>query len=258
MTDARSRGNIVAANAPRSENPAETRRSPGRSRRRTPAPTRSRPRRRRPPPRSRCRRRRRARASCCSCPRPCRSPTRPTDPTTEFWPDGIASDTPTPGDDQRHDQLPVGHVRLGDQRDPGHADGLQHQAADHERPLADPVGERSGDRRDGHERGRPRQQPQPGLERRRSPSTVCSSCAKKNTPVNSDANVKNIAALPAAKPRERKKRIGSIGSAARSSHATNAATSSAPASQRAEHLRAPPACAVAAHQGEDDAERAAP
>jgi hypothetical protein len=41
--------------------------------------------------------------------------------------------------------------------------------------------------------------------------------------------VKKIAALPAEKDRERKKRIGSIGSRARSSHATNATTSSAPA-----------------------------
>ena len=40
--------------------------------------------------------------------------------------------------------------------------------------------------------------------------------------------MKKIAALPAENARERKKRIGSIGSRARSSQATNAATSSAP------------------------------
>ncbi len=65
------------------------------------------------------------------------------------------------------------------------------------------------------------------------PSPVCISCAKKNTQLNSEANVKKIAALPAEKPRERKKRIGSIGSRARSSHATNAATSSTPAASEA-------------------------
>ena len=41
--------------------------------------------------------------------------------------------------------------------------------------------------------------------------------------------MKKIAALPAEKARERKNRIGSIGSRARSSQATNAATSSTPA-----------------------------
>ena len=41
--------------------------------------------------------------------------------------------------------------------------------------------------------------------------------------------MKKIAALPAENARERKKRIGTIGSAARSSQAMNAATSTAPA-----------------------------
>ena len=52
--------------------------------------------------------------------------------------------------------------------------------------------------------------------------------ARKKTPQNSEATAKKIAALPAENARERKKRIGSIGSGARSCHATNAATSSAP------------------------------
>ena len=41
--------------------------------------------------------------------------------------------------------------------------------------------------------------------------------------------MKKIAALPAEKARERKKRIGTIGSAARSSQAMNATTSTTPA-----------------------------
>ena len=55
---------------------------------------------------------------------------------------------------------------LGDQREPGHArPPAASSPADHQRPLADPVRQGSGDRRDGHERGRPRQQPQPRAER---------------------------------------------------------------------------------------------
>jgi hypothetical protein len=65
------------------------------------------------------------------------------------------------------------------------------------------------------------------------PSPVWRNWAKKKTAPNSDANVKKIAALPAENARERKKRIGSIGSRARSSHATKAATSSDPAASAA-------------------------
>ena len=69
------------------------------------------------------------------------------------------------GDDQRHQQLRVGDAGLGDQRDPGHPAGLDQQAADHQRPLADPVGQRAGDRGDQNEGAGPRHQPQPGVER---------------------------------------------------------------------------------------------
>ena len=60
-------------------------------------------------------------------------------------------------------------------------------------------------------------------------TAVCRNWAKKNTPVNSEAKVRKIAALPAEKARERNSPIGSIGSRARSSQATNATTSAAPA-----------------------------
>ena len=51
---------------------------------------------------------------------------------------------------------------------------------------------------------------------------------RKNTPQNSEPTAKKAAPLPAEKARARKKRIGSIGAAARSSQATNAASSTAP------------------------------
>ena len=54
---------------------------------------------------------------------------------------------------------------LSDHREPGQADGLQREAGGHQRALADPVGQRTGDRGDGHERRRPRQQPQARAER---------------------------------------------------------------------------------------------
>ncbi len=42
---------------------------------------------------------------------------------------------------------------------------MQKEANDDERPLADPVDERAGDRREYEQRGGPGQQPQPGAER---------------------------------------------------------------------------------------------
>ena len=56
--------------------------------------------------------------------------------------------------------------------------------------------------------------------------------------------------------RLRKNRIGSIGSGVRSSHATKATSSTAPADERTDDLRARPAVAVAVDQAPDDAEQA--
>ncbi len=70
-----------------------------------------------------------------------------------------------PGDDQRRDQGAVAHPRLGDRRQPAQPGGLHDQAADHERPVADLVGEGAGDRRDQHGRRHPDQDPQPSLQR---------------------------------------------------------------------------------------------
>ena len=62
--------------------------------------------------------------------------------------------------------------------------------------------------------------------------------------------------LVAAKARERKKRIGSIGSFWRSSQTTNATSSSAPAISEPRISVRRPALAVAAHDAEDEAEQA--
>ena len=64
-------------------------------------------------------------------------------------------------------------------------------------------------------------------------------CARKKTPEKSAPIVKKIAALPAEKARDAKKRIGSIGSRARSSQTTNSATSSAPAPKLATTSKLP-------------------
>ena len=69
------------------------------------------------------------------------------------------------GEDERREDLRVGHPGLGDQRQPRHAGRLQRQAAHHQRALADPVGQRAGHRRHRQERRRPRHQPQACLER---------------------------------------------------------------------------------------------
>ena len=60
---------------------------------------------------------------------------------------------------------------------------------------------------------------------------------------------------PAVNARERKKRIGSIGSGARSSHATNAAASTALATSEATTSRLPQPGAVAAHESPHEPER---
>ena len=75
----------------------------------------------------------------------------------------------------------------------------------------------------------------------------------KNTAPYSAALRKKIAALPDENGREANSPIGSIGSAARRSHSTNATASSAPDGQRRDHLDAAPAGRVAAHEPPNDA-----
>ena len=71
------------------------------------------------------------------------------------------------------------------------------------------------------------------------PSPVCMNCARKKTPQNSEPTAKKMAAFPAENARERKNRIGSIGSRARSCQATKAARSSTPAASAATTSRLP-------------------
>src|SRR6476661_1106775 len=138
MTDTRSRGSIAAASAPRSENPAATPIAGPKpstnpcAEAKLPAPANTAAAIAIPntPPSSRI---------MLFVPAALPIASSGTAPTTEFWPDGIA----------------ICHAGLGDQGDPRHADRLQREAGDHERPLADPVRERPRDRRDRQERRRP-------------------------------------------------------------------------------------------------------
>ena len=145
--------------------PARARRRRASRARSRPRTTRSRPRRRTPRRRSRSRTRRRARAACCRRPRPCRSSPRATALTAALVVAGIAIETPAPATISAGHQLDVGPCRVGDERDPGEAGGLQREPGDQERPLAEAVDERARDRRDEEQRRRPRQQPQAGAER---------------------------------------------------------------------------------------------
>ena len=143
---------------------------------------------------------------------------------------------------------------LGDQRQPGHARRLQRQAAGHQRPLADPVGQRPGDRRDRDERRRPRQQPQPGFQRavaehRLEQLGEEEHRAEQRREGEEDRRV--------ARPRTRASGRSRAGSSARGrarSHATNAIASSDAGGQRADHLDAAPARLVAAHEAPDEPE----
>ncbi len=67
--------------------------------------------------------------------------------------------------------------------------------------------------------------------------------------------MKKIAALPAENPRERKSRIGSIGSRARRSQATKTASSTPPAASEPITSRLPHPASLDAHEAPDDAER---
>ena len=70
--------------------------------------------------------------------------------------------------------------------------------------------------------------------------------------------MKSEAPLAAENARSRKNRIGSIGSAARSSHATNAARNERTGHERGDDLRARPTVRVAVHEAPDDPEQSQP
>ena len=102
----------------------------------------------------------------------------------------------------------------------------------------------------------PRQQPQPGAEGVVAKRRSAGAGRRRTPPRTATPNTQKIAALPAENARERKKRIGSIGSRRAPLPGDEAATRSAPGGERADHLGAPPAGGVAAHEPPDDAERA--
>ena len=72
---------------------------------------------------------------------------------------------PDPRDHEAGDELGVGHRRRRDRRQPAEPDRLQREPGRHQRPAADAVGERAGDRRDEDRHRRPRQDAQAGVQR---------------------------------------------------------------------------------------------
>ena len=88
------------------------------------------------------------------------------------------------------------------------------------------------------------------------PCAVWKNWASRKIEPNMPKNIANETPLVAAKARERKKRIGSIGAGARSSQATKRGERAAPASSATITVRARPAELRAADDAEDDAEQA--
>src|SRR3954454_10354512 len=88
------------------------------------------------------------------------------------------------------------------------------------------------------------------------PWTVCRYCVSRKIEPNIPKYIASEAAFDAANARRRKNRIGSMGAGARSSQATNPATSSSPPVRAAQDLRVGPPDLVPAHQRPDDPEQA--
>ena len=84
---------------------------------------------------------------------------------------------------------------------------------------------------------------------------VCSDCESRKIEPNIPKNISTLAPFAAENPRDRNNRIGSIGSSARSSQRTNAASSDAPPISAVEHVGRGPAEGVGAHHGEHHSEQ---
>ena len=123
-----------------------------------------RPRRSRRAPRRR--RRRRARGSRCWHPTPGPPRRGRTAESTTFATGAKKSAMPTPATMNGAISCEYETVGVDTSRDPGERERLQRQARADDQLGADPVGQRARDRRDEHRRERPRQDPQPGAERR--------------------------------------------------------------------------------------------
>ncbi len=88
------------------------------------------------------------------------------------------------------------------------------------------------------------------------PSTFCMYWERKKIEPNMPKYMLSETTFVTAKERLAKKLIGSIGSRARRSHTTNAASSRAPTDQRGEDRRGRPAERLRAHEAEHDPEGA--
>jgi hypothetical protein len=71
----------------------------------------------------------------------------------------MAIETPTAGKDERSQDLRIRHAASAISASQAMPAACQREAGDHQRALADLVGQRAGDRRDGQERRRPGDQP---------------------------------------------------------------------------------------------------
>ena len=118
--------------------------------------------------------------------------------------------------------------RRRDGRDPAERDRLQRQP-DAEDPLgADPVGHRTGERGDEHRRERPRQDPQARAERRVALHGLEELRQQEDRAEHPEEHEQRGEVRERERARCGRSVIGSIGDGARSSQATNAATSAKP------------------------------
>ena len=126
----------------------------------------SRPRWRRSPPAPRLRTRRRARGSRCWHPRPGPPPRAARAERTTFAMGAKNSAIPTPARMNGTTRSPYGVVGVETDAIQAERDRLQREPGAEDQLRWNAVGHRTGDRRDEHRGDRPRQDAQPGLERR--------------------------------------------------------------------------------------------
>ena len=166
---------------------------------------------------------------------------------------GLASPVPTPTTESpasrcSHDEsasMPV--ISSSPRRAQPHAD--RERCGQRDAP-GEPAGEERGRERERARAARATGRPRPGC---RPPTSSRNSDRYTKTPNDPPASVATITVAP-RNVRFRNRRRSSIGSAARSSTRTNAASETAPDRDQAEHRRARPAQRVAAQHREDDQE----
>ena len=225
----RRRGISSAATAPERDDDRADPDRRRRARRRTPGRTRSRRSGRRPRPAPRRRRRRRARGSRCWRPRPGPPPRGRTAESTTFATGAKKSPIPIPertnGTTSRRTARSATPTAAIQPR----PTAWSASPSGHERPPADPVGERARDRGDEDRHRRPRQDPQARPGRASSPAPSGRTGRAGRSSRTSRRTSAATRGSSAANVRLRKKRIGSIGVLVRSSQRTNAVTRTVPA-----------------------------